>query len=67
LLRQRPVPADRVMLRFARPLTPGGKYVIQVRGARNLSGATADGQVMLVVPERPKTPPDSTRPAPARP
>jgi hypothetical protein len=70
LLRQRPVPSDRVVVRMAQALRPGGKYVVRVRGARNLNGAAADGQAVLQVPEppKPKTPPDSAAaPAPARP
>jgi hypothetical protein len=60
LLRRRPVPVDRIVLRFPAPLRPGSRYVISVRGARNLNGAVADGQAVLSVPEPPKTPPDTT-------
>jgi hypothetical protein len=66
LLRRRPVPADRVVLRFVSPLRPGSKYLVRVRGARNLSGAAADGQAVIAVPVPPQAPRDSTAP-PARP
>jgi hypothetical protein len=62
LLRGRPLPTDRVMLRLAAPFAPGGKYLIRVRGARNLNGAVADGQAVLSipVPAAPRAPADST-------
>jgi hypothetical protein len=65
LLAQRPVPLDKLVLRFERPLTPGAKYYITARGARNLNGARGDGHAVLVVP-KPKPPPpnaaaDTTR------
>jgi hypothetical protein len=64
ILAQRPVPQDKLVLRFDTLLTPGAKYFIVARGARNLNGARADGQAVLVVP-KPKPPPepsaDSTR------
>jgi hypothetical protein len=59
LLRRRPVPTDRVVLRMAAPFTPGAKYLVRVRGARNLNGAAADGQAVLAVPAAPRTSPDS--------
>jgi hypothetical protein len=53
--------------------TPGQKYYVEVRGARNLNGATADGHAVLVIPKQPpptaaqrpdsaRAPQDSTRP-----
>jgi hypothetical protein len=70
ILAQRPVPVDKLVLRFGALLAPGGKYYVAVRGARNLNGARADGQAVLVVP-KPKpapapaaAPTDSTRPPP---
>jgi Big-like domain-containing protein len=63
ILRQRPVPQDKLVLRFDTTLTPGAKYFVEVRGARNLTGIAADGHTVLVVP-KPKPPPerpDSTR------
>jgi hypothetical protein len=56
LLRQRPVPQDKVVMRVASPLKPDSKYFVEVRGARNLNGARADGHTVLVVP-KPKPPP----------
>ncbi len=56
LLRQRPVPQDRIVMRVETPLKPEGKYYVEVRGARNLNGARADGHTVLVVP-KPKPPP----------
>jgi hypothetical protein len=56
LLRQRPVPQDKFVMRFESPLKPDSKYFVEVRGARNLNGARADGHTVLVVP-KPKPPP----------
>jgi len=56
LLRLRPVPQDKIVLRVETPLKPEGKYYIEVRGARNLNGARADGHTVLSVP-KPKPPP----------
>lgn len=64
ILQQRPVPQDKLVLRFDTTLTPGARYYVEVRGTRNLSGAVADGHAVLVVP-KPKpaaAPPDSTKP-----
>ncbi len=76
LLRLRPPLSDHLVLRIAAHLQPGGKYVVQVFGIRNLNGAAADSRQLLNIPEPPppaaSTPPDSTRrdstpPAPPRP
>ncbi len=56
LLRQRPVPQDKIVMRVETPLKPEGKYFVEVRGARNLNGARANGHTVLVVP-KPKPPP----------
>jgi hypothetical protein len=74
ILRQRPAPQDKLVLQLDTRLIPGVKYYVEVRGARNLNGATADGHAVLVIP-KPKPPPapaqrpdsagapkDSTRP-----
>jgi Big-like domain-containing protein len=53
LLSQRPVPFDKVVLRFPRPLAPETRYVIRVHGAVNLNGAAADGQVVVLTPKPP--------------
>jgi hypothetical protein len=68
LLRLRPVPTDRWVARAGTALTPGGKYLVRVRGATNLSGVAADGQAVLAVPV-PKERPvhrDTTRAIPPR-
>jgi len=49
-LKQRPVPADRIVVQTTTPLAPGAKYLVRVRGATNLNGATADAQGVLAVP-----------------
>lgn len=66
LLAQRPVPVDRIVLRFARALAPETRYVIRVRGARSLSGVAGDGLVVLTTPKPPPPPAarDTTRPPP---
>jgi hypothetical protein len=56
LLRLRPTPQDRFVVRVETPLKPEAKYYIEVRGARNLNGARADGHTVLTVP-KPKPPP----------
>lgn len=62
LLAQRPAPSDRLAVRVARPLAAGGKYLIRVSGATNLSGAAADGQAVLTIPATPaRAPRDTTR------
>ncbi len=63
LLSGRPVPTDRIMVRLAAKLTPGAKYLVRVRGVRNLNGAVADGDAVISVPV-PRAPADSA-PAPA--
>jgi Big-like domain-containing protein len=50
ILRQRPIPFDRLLVRMRQPLAPGSKYLIRVQGATNLSGASADGQAVLAIP-----------------
>jgi hypothetical protein len=55
----RPALQDRLMVRLAQPIVPGGRYAIDVRGVRNPSGATADSRTGLTVPDRPKPKPDS--------
>jgi len=63
ILAQRPVPQDKLVLRFDTTLTPGARYYVEVRGTRNLSGARADGHAVLVVPKAAPVPAraDSTR------
>ncbi len=50
LLKQRLAPSDRVVIQTAQPLAPGAKYLIRVRGATNLSGASSDPQGVLARP-----------------
>jgi len=67
LLAQRPVPYDRFVVQTAQPLAPGGKYLVRVRGATNLSGVAADGQGVLVVPVRKPVTRDTTKARPKPP
>jgi len=60
LLRRRPVPIDRVMIRLSKPLAPGAKYLVRARGVSNLNGATGDGQAVVAVPKPPSPPRDTT-------
>jgi hypothetical protein len=75
ILRQRPAPQDKLVLRLDTLFIPGQKYYVEVRGARNLTGATAVSHTVLVIPKQPppppapvqrpdsaRTPKDSTRP-----
>jgi hypothetical protein len=66
LLAQRPVPSDKVVLRFAAPLKPETRYLITVTGATNLNGAKADGQAVVTVP-KPQPADTSRRAAPQPP
>jgi len=68
LLRGRPVPTDKIVVRLSVPLKPGSKYLARVRGATNLNGAKADGVTVLAVPvpkpvakDTTKAPRDTTR------
>jgi hypothetical protein len=69
LLAQRPVPVDRIVLRFTRALAHETRYLIRVRGATSLSGVAGDGLVVLSTPKPPPPPAarDTTRPLPTRP
>jgi hypothetical protein len=64
----RPPLSNRLVVRVATPWKPGGRYAIEVRGVRNVSGTTGDVRGTLVVPERvardtlkSATPPDTLR------
>jgi Big-like domain-containing protein len=59
LLRTRPVPSDKIVVRVGRPFAQGQKYLIRVLGAANLNGARADAQAVLTVPAAP--PPTAAR------
>ena len=67
LLSERPVPYDRFVVQTVQPLAPGGKYLVRVRGATNLSGVAADGQGVLVVPVPKPVPADTTKTRPKPP
>ena len=67
LLAQRPVPYDRFVVQTAQPLAPGGKYLVRVRGATNLSGVAANGQGVLVVPVPKPVTRDTTKARPKPP
>jgi hypothetical protein len=61
LLKQRPVPIDRLVVRVAAPLVPGAKYLVRIRGATNLNGAVANSQGVLTVPVPKPATRDTTR------
>lgn len=61
LLRQRPVPYDRLVVETTHVLAPGTKYLVRVRGATNLNGAVANAQGVLTVPVPKPAPRDSTK------
>jgi hypothetical protein len=48
----RPPLSNRLVVRVASPWKPGGRYAIEVRGVRNVSGTSADVRGTLAVPER---------------
>jgi hypothetical protein len=58
----RPPLYERFIMRLAEPVVPGGKYAVEVRGVRNVNGATGDSKAGFTVPERPKVPVDTTKP-----
>lgn len=51
LLRARPVPFDRFIVRLAAPLAAETRYLMTVTGATNLNGASADGQAVVLTPK----------------
>ncbi len=66
----RPPLSNRLVVRVATPWKPGGRYAIEVRGVKNVSGTTGDVRNTLVVPERvardtlkSATPPDTLKEA----
>ncbi len=61
ILRQRPVPTDKLVLRVDTTLTPGRRYVVQAAGAANLNGARATSQSTFAVP-RARAPEPLVRP-----
>jgi len=62
LLKQRPVPSDRLVVQTAQPLEPGKKYLIRVHDATNLNGAVAaEAHGVLTVPVPKPAARDTTR------
>lgn len=49
----RPPLTDRLVVRVRQPWKPGGRYAVEVRGVRNVTGTTGDVRGTLAVPERP--------------
>lgn len=59
----RPALGTRLVLRIAGRWTPGARYVVGVRGVRNVSGVAADASAGLAIPAAP-TPPPASRTTP---
>lgn len=78
-LTSRPTLTDQLVLRPATPWRPGARYVVEIRGVRNVTGVAGDAIGTLVIPERAardslaapgdtlKSPTDTTRVVPAKP
>lgn len=69
-LSSRPPLSNRLVVRVREPWKPGGRYAIEVRGVRNVTGTTGDVRGTLAVPKRtagdsvpPGPPSDSSAPA----
>ena len=72
-LTSRPPLTDQLVIRPAAPWRAGGRYVVEIRGVRNVTGVAGDVVGTLAVPERPPrdslaAPADSLKPGadPAR-
>jgi hypothetical protein len=52
VLKTRPPLFDRLVIRVAEPWKPGGRYTLEIRGLRNVSGVTGTAIGALTVPER---------------
>lgn len=64
LLAGRPVLGDRLVVRVATPMPPESRYVVEIRGIRNLNGAAGTAMAGFKVPKPPPPPkarPDSLR------
>jgi hypothetical protein len=66
----RPPLSNRLVVRVREPWKPGGRYAIEVRGVRNVTGTAGDVRGTLAVPDRtagdsvpPRPPSDSLAPA----
>ncbi len=51
-LTSRPPLTDRLVLRVSRPWKSGDRYVVEIRGVRNVSGVAGNVQGNLVIPEK---------------
>jgi Big-like domain-containing protein len=58
-LTSRPPLFDRLVLRVARPWTAGGKYEVEIRGIRNVSGVRGDTRAAFQAPKA--AAPDTTK------
>ena len=56
----RPPLDDKLLLRVAEPLVPGGRYLVTVRGVRNVTRVPANPRTVLAVPEPPARAPRDT-------
>jgi hypothetical protein len=66
-LTSRPPLTDQLVIRPAAPWRPGGRYTVEIRGVRNVTGVAGDVVGTLAVPERPPrdslaAPADSLKP-----
>jgi hypothetical protein len=59
-LTTRPPLSNQLVVRVRQPWKPGGRYALEIKGVRNVSGATGDVRGTLVIPER--ATPDSLSP-----
>jgi hypothetical protein len=55
-LTTRPPLFDRLVLRAAQPWKPDGRYALEIRGVRNVSGVAGDVTGVLTVPKAPASP-----------
>jgi hypothetical protein len=52
MLKTRPPLFDRLVLRVSQPWKAGGRYVLEIRGIRNVSGVSGSATGALSIPER---------------
>ncbi len=60
-LKTKPILSDKLVIRLRGRLVPGSRYVVELKGLRNVSGIAGHAILGLVVPEEKKPPPDSTK------
>jgi hypothetical protein len=65
-LTSRPPLFDRLVVRVPRPWAPGARLVLEIRGVRNITGASGTAVGVIAVPEKPKPTPRDTSRAPGR-